>query len=99
MSSLLDPDNLALRLRNYVERSKHLKPEATMLLHEAMKKGQFDRGEAPRITGLPERTARRVLNDLINEGVLASPTPKTPVSLRFPTQTLDLLFPKLYPEL
>lgn len=98
MAALFDPDNLAIRLTAYAERSEALKPEAGKLLQEAMRQGQFERGEAPRLTGLPERTARRVLNDLINEGLLASPTPKTPVSLRFPVAVAESLFPRLYPE-
>jgi Fic family protein len=61
-------------------------------------RGEFERGDAARISGLPERTARRVLNDVIAEGLLASDTPKGPVSLRFPMAALETLFPKLYPE-
>lgn len=98
MSSLFDLDNLARRLRIYIERSDTLKPEASRLLEEALIRGQFERGEAPRITGLPERSARRVLNDVTAEGLLASTTPKGPVSLRFPTAALEELFPRLYPE-
>jgi Fic family protein len=98
MSSLFDLDNLGRRLGAYVDRSEKLKPEAAMLLQEALIRGHFERGEAPRITGLPERTARRVLNDVVAEGLLASATPKGPVSLRFPTATLEVLFPRLYPE-
>ncbi|MER8573338.1 hypothetical protein NKG99_14495 [Mesorhizobium sp. M1409] len=49
-------------------------------------------------TGTPERTARRVFNDVIALGLLASETPKGPVSLRFPADALDALFPKLFPE-
>ena len=48
--------------------------------------------------GLPERTARRLLKDLTAEGLLASATPKGPVSLRFPAHALESLFPELYPE-
>jgi Fic family protein len=97
MSGLFELDNLARRLRVYVDRSDHLKPDAAKLLEEALVRGQFDRGEASRITGLPERTARRVLNDVIQEGLLASSSPKGPVSLRFPAAALDVLFPRLYP--
>lgn len=97
MSELFDIENLARRLRTYVDRSEHLKPQAANLLEEALIRGQFERGEAPRITGLPERTARRVLNDVVQEGLLASDSPKGPVSLRFPAATLEALFPRLYP--
>lgn len=98
MSSLFDLDNLGNRLRAYVDRSEKLKPEGAKLLQEALIRGRFERGEAPRITGLPERTARRVLNDLTAEGLLASSTPKGPASLRFPIHALETLFPKLYAQ-
>jgi len=52
----------------------------------------------PRITGLPERTARRVLNDVLATGLLVSDTPKGSLSLRFPMKTLSMLFPRLFPE-
>ena len=68
------------------------------LFEEALIRGEFERGDVPRITGLPERTARRVFNDVIAEGLLASDTPKGAVSLRFPVETLDFLFPRLFPE-
>ena len=98
MGALFDLDNLDARLARHVERSDTLKPEAARLLREALVRGRIDRGEASRITGLPERTARRVLGDIVDAGLLASATPKGPVSLRFPVDTLEGLFPRLYPE-
>jgi Fic family protein len=97
MASLFDIDALARRLKVYVERNSDLKPEATRLLEEALIRGEFERGEIERITGLPERTARRVLNSVVDTGLLASDTGKGPVSLRFPEDALETLFPKLYP--
>lgn len=97
MSGLFDLANLDRRLKKYVELNDNLKNEGAKLLQEALIRGQFERGEAPRITGLPERSARRVLSDLISEGLLAG-TPKGPVSLRFPSHSLELLFPLLYPQ-
>jgi len=98
MSGLFELDALAKRLRSYVERSDTLKPEAARLLEEALIRGEFERGEITRITGLPERTARRALNDVIATGLLASETPKGAVSLRFPADALDVLFPRLFAE-
>jgi Fic family protein len=97
MSSLFDLSTLAKRLRSHVER-EGLKPEAARLLEEALTRGEFERGEISRITGLPERTARRVFSEVIGLGLLASETPKGPVSLRFPSDALDTLFPKLFHE-
>jgi Fic family protein len=98
MTQLFELETLARRFRTYVERSEKLKPEAVRLLEEALIRGEFERGDVPRITGMPERTARRVFNDVIALGLLASETPKGPVSLRFPVDTLDILFPRLFPE-
>jgi hypothetical protein len=47
---------------------------------------------------LPERSARRALKALVDDGMLASKTEKGPVSLRFPVKALDTLFPRLYPD-
>ncbi len=98
MSSLFELDNLANRLRTFVAQREGLKPEAARLLEETLVRGEIDRGEASRITGLPERSARRVLNDVVSEGLLASATPKGAVSLRFPAHSLETLFPRLYPH-
>ena len=98
MSGLFDLDTLARRLRTYVDHSDTLKPQAARLLEEALIRGEFERGDIARITGLPERTARRVLNEVMALGLLASDTPKGTVSLRFPADALDTLFPRLFPE-
>lgn len=98
MAMLFDLDTLSRRLRNYVELNDSLKREAARLLEEALIRGEFERGEIGRITGLPERTARRVLSDVVDIGLLASDTPKGAVSLRFPVDSLDVLFPRLFPE-
>ena len=98
MSGLFELEGLLQRLRTYVQRSPALKTESAGLLEEALIRGEFERGESARITGLPERSARRVLNDVIQLGLLASDTPKGKVSLRFPAHALEDLFPRLYPQ-
>jgi Fic family protein len=98
MTSLFELDRLGKRLRTHVEKSETLKPETAYILEEALVRGEVERGAVPRLTGLPERTARRVLNDAIDAGLLASATPKSPISLRFPEDALEAIFPKLYPQ-
>ena len=98
MANLFELDTLRRRLRSVAERDERLGAESVRLLDEALIRGEFERGEAARITGLPERSARRVLTDTLATGLLGSGTPKGPVSLRFPTDNLDLLFPRLFPE-
>lgn len=98
MSSLFDFDNLVPRLRRFVERRPSLKPQAATLLEQLLLRGELDRGAVPFATGLPERTARRLLAELAATGIVASPTPKGSLSLRFPSDLAEELFPKLFPE-
>ena len=98
MSAQFELNRLDARYERLVAAHDNLRPESSALLKEALRSGQFERGQASRITGLPARTAQRVLHDVIAEGLLASTTPKGPVSLRFPAATLDSLFPRLYSE-
>ena len=98
MSELFDLNRLAARLRRYAAEHDEWKPEAGDLLEEVLRRGSIERGEAARITRLPERSARRVLKQLTDDGMLASATEKGPVSLRFPSHSLEVLFPRLYPE-
>jgi Fic family protein len=98
MSELFELEKLGARLRLYVERDERMRPEAAPLLQAVLLRGHIERGEATRIVGLPERSARRILSDLIEARVLASATPKGPISLRFPADSLDILFPRLFLE-
>lgn len=99
MSGLFELDRLMERLKAYVLTHPDLRPEGAALLQETAVRGEIERGEVSRITGLPERTARRMLNDIVTAGLLSSDTPKGAVSLRFPAEALEDLFPRLYPRM
>jgi len=96
MSGLFELDTLSARLARYVALDEALPAESNRLLQEALVRGEFERGEAERIARMPERSARRLLKQLTDAGLLASDTPKGPVSLRFPSDMLEVLFPRLY---
>ncbi len=97
MGDLFDLDRLEERLRVYVARHDRLRPEAAAILDEVLVRGEMARDDVVRVTGLKERTARDLLGALTDDGILASDTPKGPVSLRFPVHTVEILFPKLFP--
>ena len=107
MESLLDIDGMLDRLWGYIElRNRKMVPgvlpiksETFFLLREAFLAGEFARGKAVRITGLGERTARKVLRQLTDEGLLVSDTPKAPVRLAFSVATSAYWFPNLISEL
>ncbi len=98
MSDMFSLDRLGSRLERFVAFSDDLKPEITPLLQEALIRGEFPRGEVPRITRLPERSARRILSEALSHGLLSSDTPKSNLYLQFPASTLERVFPRLYPE-
>ena len=104
MGTLLSLEGFLLRVQGYVERRAQggmgpkLPSEAGRLLAEALLRGEVARGDAARITGLPERSARRILSLLASEGLLASETPKGPVRLGLPISVVGFYFPQLFPE-
>jgi Fic family protein len=97
MGGLFELDRLASRYKTYLEQ-EGLPPEAFYILEHLLLAGEMPRGEAGRRTGLKERSARQVLADLLERGLVASSTPKGPVSLRFPVAAADRLFPRLFAE-
>lgn len=97
MTGLFDLDTLDERLGAYVRRELRGSDTAVALVAEVLRAGEVPRGEAARITGRAERSAREVLSKLADAGLLVSDTPKGPVRLHFSTSSADALFPRLFP--
>ena len=97
MSGLFALDTLIEQLRVYVER-REFRPEARHLLEQVLQRGVLPRGEAARVSGLKERSARDLLAALVLDGIIGSDSPKGPVFLRFPLDSVEILFPGLLPE-
>ena len=99
MASMFALEHFQVRAGGYFRNVRYadMKPEAAHLYLHAFGLGEFERGEASRITGLSERAARNVLTDLVSEGFLVSDTPKGKVRAGFPIHALGSLLPNLYP--
>lgn len=97
MTGMFDLDGLSQRLKVLAEEMR-FRPEAGRLLAEIFYRGEIARGDVAGITGLGERTARTLLGDLLAGGVIGAQSPKGPLSLRFPADTVDILFPRLFAE-
>ncbi|MCP4667847.1 MAG: Fic family protein [Deltaproteobacteria bacterium] len=97
MSRLFDLENLSVRLIEYVTRELRLQEHCVLFVQEVFRRGEVPRGEASRIMGRPDRTARDMLRKLVESGLIASRTPKGPVHLRFSTFSAEALFPRLFP--
>jgi hypothetical protein len=69
-----------------------------LLRRETFMRGAVPRGEAPRLLGLPERTARRYVADFIKQGLINSAPSLAPLAINFPSASVGYVFPRLYPE-
>ena len=101
MTVLLDLDGMQKRIQAVVDRQVslgELKPEAGHLLRDVFLRGEIARGEIPKIIGMPERSARRVVRGLLEKNYLVSASEKGPVMLGFPATLVGYYFPRLYPE-
>ena len=99
MSSVLAYDGLQHRIENYIYRNdvfgKH-NDQGKKLILEALKRGEYPRGEAAQLTGYGETVAREILQQALGAGLLQSDGPKSPVYLGFPQNVREDYFPKLY---
>ena len=105
MTQMLDLNGLKVRLAGLIYLRSHqpkneslYRTEALLPLHHILAAGPLTRGEFVQITGLADRTGRKVLSKLIEDGLLKSDTAKGPVRIGFPLDSLFILFPNLYPE-
>jgi hypothetical protein len=100
MRLILEPGELLRKIEIYTEeevRAGRLPKGSFPLVREALLVGEFERGQAPTITGYKERMARMVLAQLLESGVLVSTSPRAPVRLGLPIGVVDRWFPALYP--
>jgi Fic family protein len=100
MDALLELDTLADRIEQYVRAEAgfgEMGSRILLLLHEALYRGEFQRGDAGRIAGAGERTGRTALSAAVEAGLLKSLTPKSPVRLALPAKVLGTYFPRLFP--
>jgi Fic family protein len=97
MSNLFALDALMDRFKVYVAR-REFRLGAVHILEHVLQRGEMPRGEASRIAGPKERSARELLATLLLDGIVGSETPKGPVSLRFSTDAVEILFPNLFPQ-
>jgi Fic family protein len=96
MSDLFDLGNLEERLVRYVQESLRLGEYAAAIPVEVLRRGELSRGEAARVTGRSERTARAAMSALLDTGLLVSDTPKSAVRLHFRASSAEALFPRLF---
>jgi len=100
MRELLDPTELQRRMELYVcdeESAGRLPARSYVILREALLVGEVERGRVPKLIDASERTARRVVAELVDKRLLVSRSHKAPLRLGFPIDVVERWFPRLYP--
>lgn len=95
MGNLLRLETLDDRIDMYTT-ALALPAEANRIIKAAFRQGHVQRGEVPTITGLHERSARRVTSLLTDLGILQSESTRAPLMLTLTADTLRYYFPALY---
>jgi Fic family protein len=75
-----------------------IKIEALEALHYVAMAGPIERSRFVAMTGLGDRTGRRVLTSLLDFGVLTADSSRSPIAFGVPLASLRFLFPNLWPE-
>lgn len=101
MERLVQADSLIGRVVRWAESETaagRLVPRSDRLLEALLARGALERGEAERVVGASDRTARRVTSALIASGVVESDSPRAPLRLAFPATAAHHWLPGLFPE-
>lgn len=99
MSEQLEIGLLDKRIDAYVKyraAEGSMRPEASYVLQDVIRRGSVARGEISRISGLKERTARTLISHLLKEGLLVAESPKGDLKIGLPARVRHHYFPKLY---
>lgn len=101
MSNQLDFKNVAEKIEMYVANRKEVdssfKPESARLLRAAFTQGALERGQAYELlNNLGDRTAQRLVKDMLDEGLLESKSHKAALTFGLPEHAISHYFPHIY---
>jgi Fic family protein len=101
MQSLMRPELLRNRVLLWADeeiRLGKLPPKSNTVLEAVLYRGGLPRAETANVTGTGDRQARRVVSALLDQGVLVSESPRSPLRLAFPAAMASRWMPGLFPE-
>jgi Fic family protein len=101
MESLMQPEHLRARILLWAEEETRLNllpPKAGTVLEAALYRGELPRGDVAELLGQTPRHARRIVSELLKNGVLTSASPRDPLLLAFPATLASRWMPGLFPE-
>lgn len=101
MESLVQPDRLRTRILIWTEeeiRMGILPAKSGVVLEALLYRGRLERNEIAGVLGVTDRQARRVTSALLDRGVIASESSRSPITLSFPASLASRWMPGLFPE-
>jgi Fic family protein len=101
MEGLMQPDQLRARILLWAEeqmRLNKLPPKSGAILEAVLYRGELPRADTSAIVDSSERSARRVVSALLEQGVLTSDSTRAPLRLAFPATLASRWMPGLFPE-
>lgn len=101
MEGLMQPDQLRARILLWTEeqmRLNRLPSKSGAILEAVLFRGEVPRADTPAIADSSERSARRVVSALLEQGVLTSASIRAPLRLAFPAALASRWMPGLFPE-
>jgi Fic family protein len=101
MRHLMQPQTLHHRIMLWVEeaiRLNQLPKQSDLLMQAILHRGEITRMQSVDILGVGERQARRITAELLELGVITSPSPKSSLQLAFPASLAHRWMPGLFPE-
>ena len=106
ISDLLQLNEIHKRIDSYIRARNDervsgvtgkLKEAASLILYNAFVKGELERSLAYELSGMPERSARRLLGQLKDDGLLSETSSKSPLKWEIPEHAEPWYFPNLAP--
>ena len=103
MHSLIAPAGVRERIDAYVAERNNgmiiglnkIKPEAARILKVAFTEGEVKRGSIPEITGMNKNTARKLVQQMKEDGLLTETSTKSPLHIGIPDHIERYLLPGL----
>ena len=103
ISDLLSLDQMHVRIESYIQARNDkripglgsIKEVAGLILYSAFVSGKLERSMAIELSGMPERTARRLLAQLKEEGLLTETSMRSPFYWQIPEHAEPWYFPQL----
>jgi Fic family protein len=99
MSKSLELDTIIDRLRGYamsLVAQKNFHPASEAVMAELMYRGEIKRSDMANVTGLSDRSSRRIAEQLHASAIIASSTKLSPWRLNFNVELMQNIFPSLY---